>query len=897
MALDRIRRRNRAHYSPAKALEGGTVMSVPLDLTFARPGWLWLLLLVPLVAVAGYGLGRKRGLQPTGIWLRTASMALLILALAQPLWSTGAAAPATVVVVDRSASLSGDTSTSVVDWLNSALGSAGSGDRAAIVAFGGNAEVAQPAGDAEGLSYQPDDSQLDTSTTDIARALSMARTLPVGDSRRIVLVSDGAENSGSALEQAAQAASEDTPIDVLPLDGIGNRDLRIDGVSAPSKIWQGESMTVQASVVSSEEGSGTVSLLVDGKEAHSQPADFRSGLNTYTFTLDDLGPGFHQLQVSVDPGSTTDAYTENNTQPLGVVVRDAPQLLFVSQEGADNSFLIDQLERKGVQITETHPVDLPERLSALSAYDAIVLDNIPADALTIGQIAALQQGAQTLGRGLIVIGGTSAYGPGAYANTPLEDLLPVDVKVTEGKERQRVALLLVIDTSGSMALDPVQSVSKIDMAKEAVQLAAGALLDGDEIAILAFNDRQQWIMRLTKIEGQDDRDRINASVNELKANGGTEIYPALDVGYDELSKSDADVRHIVLLSDGKSSTGTPDSYTKLIEGMRQSGTTLSTIAIGDDADTDLLQQLAEEGNGRYHAAATPQDIPRLTLQEAQGAGSQSVVRGDFQPIQTSASPIMTGFQPSDLPPLSGYDYAEIKDGAQTVLTSDRDDPVLAKWQYGLGRVVAWTADDGIDFANQWQSWEGYADFWFNMIQWALPDPERGAVEVTSERDGSDALVTLSSPGDNADYVDLKNAKVTITGPDGSVATGLTPYQSAPGEWQVRVADPQAGAYQISVDSGDGSPTLSTFSVPASPELKPDPDAGALMQQIADRTGGRVLSLDDPSALFDAPTGDGHGIASYRAIWWLPLGLSLALILLELAYRYGAIDRLRRPVTA
>jgi uncharacterized membrane protein len=868
-------------------------MSFPLDLTFARPGWLWLLVLVPLVAVTGYLLGRQRGLRPASVWLRTAAMLFLILALAQPLWSAGAASPATVVVVDRSTSLSGDTSTSVADWLNSALGSAGSNDRAAIVSFGGNPVVDQPAGDANAMSYAPDDSAIDTNTTDIASALSMARTLPVGNSRRIVLVSDGAENSGSALEQAAQAASEDTPIDVLPVDGIGSNDLRIDGVTAPQKIWQGESMTVQASVVASEEGSGSVKLLVDGKEASSQPVDFRAGLNSTTFTLDDLAPGFHALQVVVDPGSTRDAYAENNTQPFGVVVRDSPHLLFISQDGADNSFLIGQLENKGVQITEMLPVDIPERLSELSAYDAIVLDNIPADALTVGQIAALEKGTQTDGRGLIVIGGTSAYGPGAYANTPLEDLLPVDVKVTEGKERQRVALLIVIDKSGSMALDPVQSVSKIDMAKEAVQLAAGALLDGDEIAILAFNDRQQWIVRLTKINGQDDRDRINVAVNELTSDGGTEIYPALDVGFDEISKSDADVRHIVLLSDGKSSTGTRDSYTKLIEEMKQSGTTLSTIAIGDDADTDLLQYLAEEGNGRYHPAETMQDIPRLTLQEAQSAGSQSVVRGEFQPIQTTASPIMIGFEPSDLPTLAGYDYTEIKDGAQTVLTSDRDDPVLAKWQYGLGRVVAWTADDGVDFANGWQDWDGYADFWFNMVQWALPDPESGAVAVTSERSGSEALITLSSSGDTSDYVDLENAKISITGPDGSEATGLTPYQSAPGEWQVRVANPQAGAYQILVDSGDGSPTLSTFSIPASPELKPAPDSGALMKQIADRTGGRVLSLDDPSALFDAPAGNDNGIPNYQAIWWVPLGISLALILLELGYRYNALDRLRR----
>ncbi|TXG86519.1 MAG: VWA domain-containing protein [Thermomicrobiales bacterium] len=874
-------------------------MSLPFDLAFARPGWLLLLALVPLVLLPGYLLGRKRGVRPASIWLRAGAMTLLIIALAEPLWSSGAAAPATVVVVDRSASLSSETSSSVVEWLNNALSDADSDDRAAIVTFGGNALVDQPAGDAGSMIFDAQTGALiDSNATNIGGALAVARTLPVGDTRRIVLISDGAENSGSALDQAVQAASEDTVIDVLTVDGIGDRDLRIDAVSAPEKVWQGESMTVQTSVVSAEEGSGTIRLFVGKDEVAKQEVDFRIGLNTYSFTLDDLGPGFHQLRVELDPGSIADAFTENNAQPFGVVVRDAAHLLFVSQDGADNSFLIRQLEEQGVQITQISPIQIPERLSELTVYDAIVLDNVPVTDMTVGQIAALEQSTRTLGRGLIVIGGTSAYGPGGYANTPLEDLLPVDVKVTEGKERQRVALLLIIDKSGSMALDPSESISKIDMAKEAVQLAAGALLDGDEIAVLAFNDRQQWIMRLTRIDGQDDRDRINASVNELESDGGTEIYPALDIGFDEISKSEADVRHIVLLSDGKSSTGTRESYTKLVQEMQQTGTTLSTIAIGEDADTDLLQYLAEAGGGHYSPAVLPEDIPRLTLQEAQGAGSQSVVRGEFQPIQVLASPIMDGFVPEDLPVLAGYDYTEIKSGAQLVLSSNRNDPVLAKWQYGLGRVVAWTADDGVDFANAWQRWDGYGDFWENMIQWALPDPERGAVDVTSERSGSDALITLSSTGDAGDYVDLSNATVTITGPSGESSNPLKPYQSAPGEWQLRVQNPPAGAYQISVDTGDGSgsiASLSTFSIPPSAELKPDPDAADLMQQLAHRTGGRVLSLDDPGALFDAPPMDGSGIASYRAVWWLPLSLGLFLVLLELGYRYNALDRLRRPL--
>src|SRR5262249_32604363 len=153
---------------------------------------------------------------------------------------------------------------------------------------------------------------------------------------------------------------------------------------------------------------------------------------------------------------------------------------------------------------------------------------------------------------------------------------------------------------------------------------------------------------------------------------------------------------------------------------------------------DLLTHLAERGNGRFHFTDKPEDIPRLTLQEAQDATSQSVIRGTFHPIQTLPSPIMDGFKPEDLPALQGYDYAEPKPDAQVVLTSERDDPLLAKWQYGLGRVVAFTGDDGADFNVQWDEWGGYDDFWANMIRWSLPDPENQSMNVSVSREGPEA---------------------------------------------------------------------------------------------------------------------------------------------------------------
>jgi hypothetical protein len=445
-----------------------------------------------------------------------------------------------------------------------------------------------------------------------------------------------------------------------------------------------------------------------------------------------------------------------------------------------------------------------------------------------------------------------------------------------------------------MSYDPYGEMSKIDLAKESVRQAVSALVDGDQVGVLLFNDRQQWLVPMTTLNGQETLDRIESSLDAIKADGGTEIYPALNVGFDAMAATDADVRHIVLITDGKSRTGTPESYQLLIEQNRLSRTTLSTIAVGEDADADLLRQLAVWGSGRYHFAETPEEVPAFTLAEAKSAGSQSVIRGAFQPLQTLPSPIMTGFAPEELPALDGYDFARAKPDAQVVLTSTRDDPVLAKWQYGLGRVVAWTADDGADFARGWPEWNRYGEFWSSLVRWALPDPQAGATNVNVQRDGTDALVKLSSIGSDGDYVDLSGATLTITAPSGAVLSGIHPYQSAPGEYSLRIAAPEAGAYRLDLARGgqNGETNeLSGFSILPSPELQPSTNGTELLAAIARQSGGRMLSLDETSGLFDATGDQRTETRTYRSVWAWPLGLALLFFLAELGIRFQIRARL------
>ena len=374
--------------------------------------------------------------------------------------------------------------------------------------------------------------------------------------------------------------------------------------------------------------------------------------------------------------------------PHGIVVRERPRLLLVVPEGADPGVMRGILERGGTDgdghRSRRHPLP-PLRARRLGRLRARQRPGVGHD-VSIRWPACARRPARS-GAGWSSSGAPPSYGPGGYAGTMLEEALPVTVKVTDGRERQRVALLLIMDKSGSMGYDPLGGKGKIEMAKEAVRLAARSLAEGDQVGLIVFNDRQEWVVPLTTIGDEATRGAIDRKIEAIEPDGGTEILPALSVGLDAIRNAEADARHIVLLSDGKARTGTRESYQRLLDDALTDRTTLSTIAIGEDADTDLLNFLADEGGGRYHFTVRDEEIPQLTLEEARSAGSQSVIRGAFRPIQTAPSPILAALRAGTaLPDLAGYDFAEAKPDAQVILTSDREDPVLAKWQYGLGRV-------------------------------------------------------------------------------------------------------------------------------------------------------------------------------------------------------------------
>lgn len=851
------------------------------EMAFTRPWAWWLLLLIPLVIGGGALVARGRRSRQPGSWLRAVTLALLVIGLTGPLLVQGARQTTTVFVVDRSASVQQASADAANAWIEDALAAAGADDSAAVVTFGAEPDLSAPAANATTLGDDWRDAEPPGDTTDLASALTLAQALPVGDNRRIVVLSDGAENVGSALEQAGQAGNDGVRIDVVPLAGVEASDLRVEQVEGPTALWQGDDLPLLVSLGSGG-GEATVDILVDGTAVSSETVALDPGQTVYSLKTPALAPGFHRIEARVSGNADVDRIPENNVGYLGVSVQEQPAVLLVAPVGSDPARLQQALTNQGAAVTVSAPADVPTRLSELGPYDAVVLDNVSAWELSEGQQQALIAHTEA-GAGFLVVGGSASFGPGSYAGTPLEEAMPVTVKVVDGQRRPSVAVLVIMDKSGSMSYDPQEGdTSKIDLAKDGVVTAASALVEGDQLGVIAFNDEPIWALPMMPISGSGDLGRVEDAMAALGADGGTELYPALQVGYDNLRNVGADVRHIILLSDGKSRGGTRETYARLVNDLGNDNITLSTVALGTDADLELLEFLSVEGNGRYHYANTPEEIPQITFQEAQNAGSQSVLRGAFTPVQQQASPILNGIDPAAMPPIDGYNFAEGRANAQVDLVSDRGDPLLAKWQLGLGRVVAWTADDGSDYAAAWSAWDQYDQFWGQALRWSLPDPSNGAITSTIERSGSDVVITVDSQTSDGGAVDLEGQAIAVTGPDGATQP-IDLSLVSPGRYEARVTEPQPGAYNLALEGGE---TTLAGAVPVSPEWLPAEDGPALLESLADRSGGEVRSLDqapDPS-LFETEQPGARAPGAVRPLWPIPLGLALLLFVIDIAVR-------------
>jgi len=861
-----------------------------MGLSFIYPAALWLLVLIPLLL--GLALLAPRRLPRGRFWaslvLRALLLAAVVFALAGAQFVRRVDRLTTVFLVDSSDSVSPQERTRAEQFVEDALSTMPEDDQAAIVAFGGNALVERAPSPERGLRRIQ--SAPVTTRTNLQEALNLGLALlPAETQKRLVLLSDGGENSGEVRSAVSLAQTRGVPIEVVPLGESSNDLAQLSDLRAPATVRKGQTIPLQVVVEAAAATPATIRLRAGDRQIDERAVNLQPGRQTFEFSVAADADGFARYSAEVEVAG--DNRRQNNEVAALVDVQGEPRVLVVEGKPGEGRNLADALRAAQMNPTVVAPEGVPTGLAELGSYDAVVLANVAAGRLPTSAMNTLPAYVRDLGRGLLMIGGDRAYGMGGYNKTPVEEALPVHMEVRDKERRPDVAIVFVVDKSGSMAAchcnDPNQGpmnsggVVKVDIAKEAILQASALLQAEDKLGVVAFDDVPRWAVDVAQLPSLAE---IEQAIAPVQPNGRTNVRGGLLAAKAALEKTDARVKHVILLTDGWSQSG---NASDIADDMRAEGITVSTVAAGSGS-APYLEELAEHGGGRYYAVANMEDVPQIFVDETVKTVGSYLIEEQFVPTLVADSAILSGLTDAGWPSLYGYNGTELKDSAQLILRSPQGDPVLAQWQYGLGRAVAWTSDLKGQWGKDLVGWQEFGTFAAQLVGWTVPRDAENALNAQARIEGTQAIITAETKDGDGNPLPDARVDATIIGPDGAEQK-LALRQVGPGQFQGEVPSPQAGQYLVqlsgsSANAASGSQMVGLV-VPYSPEYRQRQSNPALLEAIAADTGGRVLQ--SPSAAFE------HNLASVRRAQEisLPLLLLATLLLpLDIAVRRLSLRR-------
>ena len=773
--------------------------------------------------------------------LRSTAVVALVAALAEPLVPWPGGGRRLVFVVDTSRSLPAEARATAYRFVEAVLGQLGPRDRAWLVEAD---ETPRLRAAYRGARPDPDvPLGVPTGTTgeatDLEAALRAARSLladgetgQTGATGRIVLLSDGRQTAGDALA-AVREAPAFPPIDVVPVLAGHDPEVAVASVTAPVSVAEGEPVALRVRLWSSRPQLVGLALHRDGSLLWQGEIALRGGWQSVV--LEDPSPPAGPVALYEAALSSWQADLEpiNNRAGTAVRIEGHRRLLYVASSPPAGS---EWLSARGLPVERVTPEALPAARTSLARYSAIVLDDVPASSLSDPQMDALVASVRDMGVGLVVLGGPRTFGPGGYLGTPLESLLPVRSEVPARLLIPQVALVLVIDKSGSMGERDATG-SKLDAARRAAAATLELLSPDDLVGVLAFDGQPRWVQPLSPAS---DPSPLLQRMATLSADGGTDLGPALREALATLESARAMVRHAIVLSDGKSN---PADFEGMTGRAAQRGITVSTVAIGPDADAALLSEIARWGRGRFYQTRDLRVIPQIFASETIVVTRPAIVTGPVQVRTTGqrgAGESLLPPQVESLPPLEAYVATTPKPDAPVYLVSHEGDPILAAWRAGLGRVVAFTSSLTGPWARRWQEEGWAADLLHQMARWALPpaDASPGASRLYVDLEPQRARVVLEALDDQGRPLNFLQAEAVVSGPAGASAT-VPLRQEAPGRYAGAFDASQPGSYVATVIvQGRRLQAVAMRAYPA--ELEPGPSSPTLLSRLAHETGGQLL---------------------------------------------------------
>jgi len=798
------------------------------------------LLLIPLIGVYIVYTSRKLKRLPTQrrvpiITLRSVVFLLIILTLAGFGIKKTSNDVTTVFVVDGSDSTSKAIS-QVDEFIKEALKSKKNSDKVSVVNFGTNSLVEfTPTRNANFSSME---TKINGRFTNIEQALRYAASLiPSGDRKRIVLMTDGEENAGDALKEAKVLKEQGVTLDIYKISTNVGDEVQIKSIKVPESLRLKEKFEVQIKINSNVKTKATLKLYRDRELNSQQEVLIEKGENNFAFEDSAEKGGVVTYSAEIEP--LNDSITQNNKMSTYSYIEDVARILAIHEKNKGASELA-RILKNDANVTLSKPANLPTELEDLQKYDAFIISNVPEDKFDKKFLDNLEVCIRHMGKGLLVTGGDESYAIGGYFDTVLEKVLPVNMGIKTKQENPNLGLLIVIDKSGSMT-EGQYGVSKIELAKEAAIRSTEVLKKDDMIGVIAFDDAVQWVVKPKKLT---DLKGIQDSIGTIRAGGGTQIIHPLEEAVAAIKDTKTKLKHIILLTDGQAEkTG----YKAIIEDLNKEGITLSTVGVGSGADNYLLQILAKGGKGRFYATDEFTDIPKIFTKETYLAGKKYLNNRTFTPKLTAFSPILN--QIKAIPTLDGYVSTTSKQTAKVIFSSDQDDPVLATWQYGLGRTAAWTSDAKNIWASKWMGWDQSPKFWKNMMSWLMQKKSREDYSIVGSLDGGKGLLEFKIPNDEISQ--KGKIEALVISPSGKQEKSeLEPV--SPGVYRGNFTGDETGVYMANVNITSEEGAVRSYNsgivIPYSAEYDITRENGSeLIERLATQSGGRIIK--DSSQVF------------------------------------------------
>lgn len=791
----------------------------------------------------------------------------------------------------------------VRQWFRTAFAARDSDDRIGLIVFDGRAAaIAAPTrGD------YPDD-QIDLAFldgTNIAEAIQLGIAMfPMDTARRLVLVSDGNETLGSAVDAAAEAAG--VQIDVLPLAYRIDRDVQVVRIDAPASSRPDQVVTVRMVLRSTIDTRGSLSLLRDGVAVDLTPGEAGSSLNVRvpegesTFSAQvQLGsePVQRFAAVFTPADMSMDALVENNRAEAITTTPSRGQVLYIVAEQSDARTppLQAVLEAAGIPVELRTAARMPRDIISLASFDLVILDNVGAYQLDEQTQEMLARTVEDMGVGLIMVGGESSFGAGGWNGTAVEAVLPVELDLPREMRIAQAALVLVLDKSGSMGQQVAGSRStQQEIANRGSAAAIESLQPESLVGVVTFDS---FSHTLIPIGPNQNSGQSAQRVLGIVPGGGTHLPPALERAHEMLLSVDVAKKYVVCLSDGRSDGRA--RVEAIVSAMAADGISVSTIAVGDQADSELLAKMAEIGSGEFHQVLNPEQLPRVLVDSVQVVNKPLIKEVEFQPVrQPTGSTLTSGM--NQAPPLRAIVLTAPRSDPSVInelLTPDGE-PLLAIGQAGLGRTAAFTSDAGHAWADRWLEWPGYGPFWTQLVRMIARQPMNQDFEllISRENDGSGRLrLTLEasdSENESAGASEYLTVLGTVYSPSGEMRE-VRLRQNGPGQYEAVVEAGEEGAYLAVVSPRRGQqalpPLLGSITQPPGAEYRQFRSNVSLLQEIAGLTGGRRLELATPQSanLFDR-----SGLApsiSLLPAWPFLLMVLCSMLLVDVASRRLAWD--------